>query len=117
MRRALLISLAAASLTGCSTISSTWNSWFGSEKDGTPDGPKLHSIMIDPRDPQHPQGRRDRRRGLRRCRDGRNRPTRWGVFGGVTTLKWALLALFVLNFSWIALSFTGAIVWRRSCFC
>ena len=30
--------------------------------------------------------------------------------GGVTTLKWALLALFVLNFSWIALSFMSAIV-------
>jgi photosystem II stability/assembly factor-like uncharacterized protein len=30
-----------------------YRSWFGSEKDGTPDGPKLHSIMIDPRDPQH----------------------------------------------------------------
>jgi membrane glycosyltransferase len=30
--------------------------------------------------------------------------------GGVTTLKWALLALFVLNFSWIALAFASAIV-------
>ena len=30
--------------------------------------------------------------------------------GGVTALKWALLALFILNFSWIALSFTGAMV-------
>ncbi|WP_457797359.1 glucans biosynthesis glucosyltransferase MdoH [Methylocystis sp. S23] len=30
--------------------------------------------------------------------------------GGVTTLKWALLALFVLNFSWIALSFAASIV-------
>jgi membrane glycosyltransferase len=30
--------------------------------------------------------------------------------GGVTTLKWALLGLFVLNFSWIALSFSSAIV-------
>jgi len=30
--------------------------------------------------------------------------------GGVTTLKWALLALFVLNFSWIALSFASSIV-------
>jgi hypothetical protein len=27
--------------------------WFGSPKDGTPDGPKLHSICIDPRDPKH----------------------------------------------------------------
>jgi membrane glycosyltransferase len=30
--------------------------------------------------------------------------------GGVTFLKWALLALFVLNFSWIALSFCSTIV-------
>jgi membrane glycosyltransferase len=30
--------------------------------------------------------------------------------GGVTTLKWALLGLFVLNFSWIALSFASAVV-------
>ena len=27
--------------------------WMGSEKDGTPDGPKLHSIIVDPRDPAH----------------------------------------------------------------
>lgn len=27
--------------------------WFGSAQDGTPDGPKLHSILVDPRDPQH----------------------------------------------------------------
>lgn len=27
--------------------------WMGSEKDGTPDGPKLHSIIIDSRDPRH----------------------------------------------------------------
>ncbi|WP_424361703.1 glucans biosynthesis glucosyltransferase MdoH [Methylocystis parvus] len=30
--------------------------------------------------------------------------------GGVTALKWALLALFVLNFSWIALSFAASVV-------
>ncbi len=30
--------------------------------------------------------------------------------GGVTTLKWALLALFILNFSWIALSFASSCV-------
>ncbi|WP_442754422.1 glucans biosynthesis glucosyltransferase MdoH [Methylocystis sp. JAN1] len=30
--------------------------------------------------------------------------------GGVTALKWALLALFVLNFSWIALSFAASLV-------
>jgi photosystem II stability/assembly factor-like uncharacterized protein len=27
--------------------------WTGGEQDGTPDGPKLHSILIDPRDPNH----------------------------------------------------------------
>ena len=27
--------------------------WMGSEQDGTPDGPKLHSIIVDPRDPLH----------------------------------------------------------------
>jgi photosystem II stability/assembly factor-like uncharacterized protein len=32
---------------------SRFQSWFGSEQDGTPDGPKLHSIIIDPRDPKH----------------------------------------------------------------
>ena len=28
-------------------------SWMGSEQDGTPDGPTLHSIIVDPRDPAH----------------------------------------------------------------
>ncbi len=27
--------------------------WCGGDKDGTPDGPKLHSVLIDPRDPAH----------------------------------------------------------------
>jgi len=27
--------------------------WMGSAQDGTPDGPKMHSIIIDPRDPKH----------------------------------------------------------------
>jgi hypothetical protein len=27
--------------------------WCGGDKDGTPDGPKLHSILIDPRDSNH----------------------------------------------------------------
>jgi hypothetical protein len=27
--------------------------WTGGEQDGTPDGPKMHSILIDPRDPKH----------------------------------------------------------------
>jgi photosystem II stability/assembly factor-like uncharacterized protein len=30
-----------------------YRTWMGSEQDGTPDGPKLHSINIDPRDPSH----------------------------------------------------------------
>jgi photosystem II stability/assembly factor-like uncharacterized protein len=30
-----------------------YRSWMGSEQDGTPDGPKLHSIIVDPRDPAH----------------------------------------------------------------
>jgi hypothetical protein len=30
-----------------------YRAWMGSEQDGTPDGPKLHSISVDPRDPQH----------------------------------------------------------------
>jgi photosystem II stability/assembly factor-like uncharacterized protein len=29
-----------------------YEKWTGGEQDGTPDGPKLHSILIDPRDPQ-----------------------------------------------------------------
>jgi photosystem II stability/assembly factor-like uncharacterized protein len=27
--------------------------WTGGEQDGTPDGPKMHSVIIDPRDPNH----------------------------------------------------------------
>lgn len=27
--------------------------WMGGQQDGTPDGPKLHSIIVDPRDPSH----------------------------------------------------------------
>jgi len=27
--------------------------WMGSVQDGTPDGPKMHSIMVDPRNPKH----------------------------------------------------------------
>jgi hypothetical protein len=30
-----------------------YRAWMGSEQDGTPDGPKLHSINVDPRDPAH----------------------------------------------------------------
>jgi len=31
----------------------TYREWMGTVQDGTPDGPKLHSILIDPRDPRH----------------------------------------------------------------
>lgn len=27
--------------------------WMGGPQDGTPDGPKLHSVIVDPRDPAH----------------------------------------------------------------
>ena len=27
--------------------------WTGSGQDGTPDGPKMHSVIVDPRDPKH----------------------------------------------------------------
>ena len=30
-----------------------WNLWRGTGQDGTPDGPIIHSILIDPRDPNH----------------------------------------------------------------
>jgi len=30
-----------------------YRTWMGTVQDGTPDGPKLHSIIIDPRDPAH----------------------------------------------------------------
>jgi len=30
-----------------------YREWMGAEQDGTPDGPKLHSILIDPRDAAH----------------------------------------------------------------
>ena len=30
-----------------------YKKWTGGEQDGTPDGPKLHSINVDPRDPRH----------------------------------------------------------------
>jgi photosystem II stability/assembly factor-like uncharacterized protein len=30
-----------------------YRAWMGGEQDGTPDGPKLHSIIVDPRDPRH----------------------------------------------------------------
>jgi photosystem II stability/assembly factor-like uncharacterized protein len=30
-----------------------YRTWMGGPQDGTPDGPKLHSIVVDPRDPAH----------------------------------------------------------------
>jgi photosystem II stability/assembly factor-like uncharacterized protein len=30
-----------------------YRAWMGSEQDGTPGGPMLHSIIVDPRDPNH----------------------------------------------------------------
>jgi hypothetical protein len=30
-----------------------YRAWMGGEQDGTPDGPKLHSILVDPRDKAH----------------------------------------------------------------
>lgn len=30
-----------------------YREWMGSAQDGTPDGPKMHSIIVDPRDPAH----------------------------------------------------------------
>jgi hypothetical protein len=31
----------------------TYRAWMGGPQDGTPDGPKLHSVTVDPRDPAH----------------------------------------------------------------
>lgn len=33
--------------------STTFRPWMGTQQDGTPDGPKLHSVIVDPRDPDH----------------------------------------------------------------
>ncbi|MBX3500853.1 MAG: glycosyl hydrolase [Alphaproteobacteria bacterium] len=30
-----------------------YGKWVGDDQDGTPDGPKMHSILVDPRDPAH----------------------------------------------------------------
>ncbi|NMO18759.1 glycosyl hydrolase [Pyxidicoccus fallax] len=30
-----------------------YRTWMGGEQDGTPDGPKLHSVIVDPRDASH----------------------------------------------------------------
>src|SRR6516164_284633 len=30
-----------------------YRAWMGAEQEGTPDGPKMHSVIVDPRDPAH----------------------------------------------------------------
>lgn len=30
-----------------------YRKWMGTVQDGTPDGPKMHSVIVDPRDPKH----------------------------------------------------------------
>ena len=43
----------AGSRSPASTTTRSTAKWMGTEQDGTPDGPKLHSIIVDPRDPAH----------------------------------------------------------------
>lgn len=39
----------------CSTIHDDpkYREWMGAQQDGTPNGPMLHSVIVDPRDPKH----------------------------------------------------------------
>ena len=37
----------------CVNDDAQYRQWMGAEQDGTPDGPKLHSIIVDPRDSRH----------------------------------------------------------------
>ncbi len=37
----------------CINDDADYRRWMGTLQDGTPDGPKLHSILIDPRNPDH----------------------------------------------------------------
>ncbi len=37
----------------CINDDAQYRKWMGSVQDGTPDGPKLHSIIVDPRDAKH----------------------------------------------------------------
>lgn len=37
----------------CINDDAQYRKWMGSVQDGTPDGPKLHSIIVDPRDSKH----------------------------------------------------------------
>jgi len=39
--------------SSCINDDPQYRQWMGTEKDGTPDGPKLHSIIVDPRDAKH----------------------------------------------------------------
>jgi hypothetical protein len=41
--------------TSCTGLNdnSQYREWMGGPQDGTPDGPKLHSILVDPRDANH----------------------------------------------------------------
>jgi len=53
--------------------------WCGGDQDGTPDGAKLHSVLIDPRDPKHmyigmSSGRSEERRVGKECR------SRWSPY-------------------------------------
>ena len=45
-----------------------YREWMGGPQDGTPDGPKLHSIIVDPRDAQSPVPRHVQRRRARIAR-------------------------------------------------
>ena len=37
----------------CINDDAQYREWMGAQQDGTPDGPKMHSIIVDPRDPKH----------------------------------------------------------------
>jgi photosystem II stability/assembly factor-like uncharacterized protein len=37
----------------CINDDTRYREWMGTVQDGTPDGPKMHSVIIDPRDAQH----------------------------------------------------------------
>jgi hypothetical protein len=39
--------------TSCINDDPQYRKWMGTVQDGTPDGPKLHSIIVDPRDSKH----------------------------------------------------------------
>ncbi len=37
----------------CINDDAQYREWMGAQQDGTPDGPKMHSVIVDPRDPKH----------------------------------------------------------------